>query len=166
MCQISSKLEGVENFTGWFHMEWPLWGFERISTVTIMYLLYSVNVYIFNVVIEIKFYSVLLYSILFYYFLLFSILFYSFYYILLYSILFYSIQILQQSQPSCYKNRKLHGTFVCVFCLSSFWGWWLGRIVIEFNFDKCLLSNAWQNITNYHQSWLTPTWGNFNRAIT
>ena len=53
-----------------------------------MYLLYSVNVYIFNVVIEIKFYSVLLYSILFYYFLLFSILFYSFYYILLYSILF------------------------------------------------------------------------------
>ena len=31
-----------------------------------MYLLYSVNVYIFNVVIEIKFYSILFYSILFY----------------------------------------------------------------------------------------------------
>ena len=37
-------------------------GFKRISTVTIMYLLYSVNVYIFNVVIEIKFYSILFYK--------------------------------------------------------------------------------------------------------
>ena len=34
-------------------------GFKRISTVTIMHLLYSVNVYIFNVVIEIKLYSIL-----------------------------------------------------------------------------------------------------------
>ena len=43
----------------------PKWGFERISTVTIMYLLYSVNVYsIFNVVIEIKLYSTLFYYIL------------------------------------------------------------------------------------------------------
>ena len=33
-------------------------GFERISTVTIMYLVYSVNVYIFNVVIKIKLYSI------------------------------------------------------------------------------------------------------------
>ena len=38
------------------------WGFERISTVTIMCLLYSVNA-IFNVVIEIHLYFSLFYSI-------------------------------------------------------------------------------------------------------
>ena len=37
-------------------------GFKRISTVTIMYLLYSVNVYIFSGVIEIKLYYILYYS--------------------------------------------------------------------------------------------------------
>ena len=40
-----------------YKLKSPL-GFKRIPTVTIMYLLYSVNVYIFNAVIEIKFYSI------------------------------------------------------------------------------------------------------------
>ena len=86
-------------------------GFKRISTVTIVYWLYSVNVYttlymqrcdrnkvlfysnLFYSIYSILFYSILFYSILFYSILFYSILFYSilFYSILFYSILFYSM---------------------------------------------------------------------------